>query len=258
MNTSASLISGLDGLATSELSSVPNFRDVAALGPLAPRLRTGQVYRSGIPCFASLVDCQALTDRSITDVIDLRTLGELELHGTFERLGIGAQVHHLPVIITTWDAVAAATIDLADDPVRFLAAQYARMLDEGASAIVKALTVITEGRPTLVHCTAGKDRTGVVIAMLLAALGVEDGHIADDYARSEAAMVHLRSVLLEVSPYNVDQMQQQPAAYAKAPREAMMHTLSALRQQWRSPQNYLSEHGLSGDAMTELRRLLRG
>lgn len=257
VNISTSSGATLDtGIAPFDFRSIPNFRDIGGLRSGARQVRPSLVYRAGIPCFASETDRARLVDLAIADVIDLRTTSELELHGTAEQLGIGVRVHHLPVIVTTWDMVAPTTKDFADDPVQFLSAQYARMFDEGAPAIVGALTVIAAGRTTLVHCTAGKDRTGVLIAVLLGALGVSDADVADDYALSEAAMPHLRSLLSSASSQPIVHMEQLPVAYGRSPREAMVRTLTELRRQWHSPERYLIENGLSRATIAELRQLM--
>jgi len=68
-----------------------------------------------------------------------------------------------------------------------LMAVYAEMMDAAGPAIAGLIDLIGPG-PTLIHCTAGKDRTGVSVAALLLLAGVEPEAVVDDYGRTEAAM----------------------------------------------------------------------
>lgn len=67
---------------------------------------------------------------------------------------------------------------------------YLDILEHCKGPVVDAIRVIADERnlPLLVHCAHGKDRTGVIIALVLGALGVEEGVIVEDYAKSEVGM----------------------------------------------------------------------
>src|SRR5262249_57059156 len=85
------------------------------------------------------------------------------------------------------------------DPDTIIATGYAELLDLGRTAFVEALDGIVApgGTPALVHCTAGKDRTGVLVALLLDVAGVDREVIVADYAatheRMPAIMERIRS-----------------------------------------------------------------
>ena len=66
---------------------------------------------------------------------------------------------------------------------------YLDILEHCKGPVVDAIRVIADRRnlPVLVHCAHGKDRTGVIVALVLGALGVEEGVIVEDYAKSEVA-----------------------------------------------------------------------
>ena len=76
------------------------------------------------------------------------------------------------------------------DGAEFLTARYAEMLIQGAEAIAGALTVLADPRvyPAVFHCAAGKDRTGVLAALVLGLVGVPDETIAADYGLSRVGM----------------------------------------------------------------------
>ena len=67
---------------------------------------------------------------------------------------------------------------------------YVEMLDVGAPALAESLRLIARpgGLPAVFHCAAGKDRTGVLAALVLGLLGVDDDVIVEDYALSARAM----------------------------------------------------------------------
>lgn len=81
-------------------------------------------------------------------------------------------------------------------------AAYGDILSHGGEAfgaILRHIAAMSPDKPEglLVHCTAGKDRTGVFVAVLLSMLGVEDDNIADDYALTDVGFGHVRSILVE-------------------------------------------------------------
>ena len=67
---------------------------------------------------------------------------------------------------------------------------YRAMFAEGSEMIAAVLTLLATdaGMPAIIHCNSGRDRTAIVVAVLLGILGVSGEHIAEDYARSSAGM----------------------------------------------------------------------
>lgn len=81
-------------------------------------------------------------------------------------------------------------------------AAYGDILSHGGGAfgtIFRHIAASASEKPDafVVHCTAGKDRTGVFVALLLSMLGVEDDAIADDYALTDAGLAHLKPMLVQ-------------------------------------------------------------
>ena len=72
-----------------------------------------------------------------------------------------------------------------------MASQYVEILEFTKGAVVDILRVVTleENVPVLIHCAHGKDRTGLIVALILSCLGVDDNTIAEDYAKSEVSIV---------------------------------------------------------------------
>lgn len=184
-------------------------------------------------------------------VLDLRTTGE---HDAGAFVVDGTTVLHLPILRATWGIPDAAEID----PVAFLSEHYQRMLDEGAGAIATAFEVLASPvrLPAAFHCSAGKDRTGVLAALVLAALGVPDDVIAADYARSAAAIEELVAWLVATGRDGAEEMPRQPKALLACPPEAMHAFLAGVRSRFGSPTGYLRTVGVTEEVLAGLREAL--
>jgi protein-tyrosine phosphatase len=185
-------------------------------------------------------------------VLDLRTLGELD-SGVYADDGV--QVLHLPMLGKTWsiDGVTGA-----EDAATFLADRYVDMLATGRPAIAAGIEVLaTAARlPAVFHCSAGKDRTGVLAALLLSMLGVSDDVIADDYHLSAAAMERLVAALAAENPEVADRMVEQPDVFRRCPPEAMHLFLQRLRERYGSVDLYLLGAGVPPAVLTRARETL--
>ena len=159
--------------------TVFNFRDLGGYETAdGRRIRMGRLYRADGIHRLEGDDIGRVRDLGIRCVIDLRTAGELE-RGRFPVDDHPVDHHHLPVISEIWPE--DALVERAED---YLAARYIDMLTSGTDAFVGALEVMasSDNFPLVFHCAAGKDRTGIVAALLLSVLGVDDELIAADYA----------------------------------------------------------------------------
>jgi hypothetical protein len=110
-------------------------------------------------------------------VIDLRSSAEIASDGIGPLSRPPVQRHHLPL----FDADRGATpVETAPRPLYEI---YALFLRIARAPIARALEVIAASdEPVVFHCAAGKDRTGVIAAVVLGILGVPDEHVIDDYA----------------------------------------------------------------------------
>ena len=119
----------------------------------------------------------ALSGLGLRTVIDLRTDDEV-IAAPSALDDAGVRSFHIPV----FDAAAIGRLPPE------LAAVYRYMIDDCGAAIASAIGRLCEdgALPGLVHCTAGKDRTGLVVALVLEVIGVPDEVIAADYALSDA------------------------------------------------------------------------
>ncbi|MBA2283219.1 MAG: tyrosine-protein phosphatase [Acidimicrobiia bacterium] len=193
---------------------------------------------------------EAFTELGIRTVLDLRTEHEIGERGRAEADGM--DWHHLPVIRTIWEA-SWLTDEIAAE--RFLADRYLVMLAEGAESLGTSLRLLArpERVPALFHCAAGKDRTGVLAALVLSLLGVDDDTIATDYALSSLGMPRLVDFVRTTYPDRYDAMADQPAAFLDAPEAAMRLFLADLREQHGSVEGYAGSVGVGPDVVEALR-----
>jgi protein-tyrosine phosphatase len=234
-----------------------NVRDLGGYATVDGRTtRWRTLYRADGIHHACEADVERLLGLGLRSVLDLRTHGELEERGRFTVEHATVAYHHLPVLRETWDGWVDVDRDV--DAVPFLAQRYEEMLDDGAAALAGALEVLAaaDAYPAVFHCAAGKDRTGVLAAVVLGVLGVDDDTIVTDYGLSKAAMDSLVDWMRANVPDSLDAMTDQPAAFLDAPPRAMHQVLEAVRARHGSMAGYVKAIGVDADVVTALRRNL--
>jgi protein-tyrosine phosphatase len=158
-----------------------NLRDVRGLRTDDGRLvRRGVLYRGEVPLSAG----SGGTDVPIwppATVIDLRCPAEIAPRlGPHPLATAGARVHSVP--LGAGLAPALATEQTGEDDLR---RAYRHLLRDAAAEIARVVEIVAgSDGPVLVHCTAGKDRTGIVVAVLLRAVGVRRRDVLADYLRT--------------------------------------------------------------------------
>jgi protein-tyrosine phosphatase len=234
-----------------ELGHAFNLRDIGGYGTASGgTTKWRRVYRAdGVHRLTPGDAVRLREELGVTMVMDLRTADERDSGGVYECEGVTTV--HLPVLRKTWEGL---DLDEAASPADFLTRRYLEMTEQGAGAIGAAMEIISSngGRPVLFHCSAGKDRTGVVAALLLELLGVGDDDIAADYAMSAEAMDRLVTWIKEHRPEAMDAMNAQPAAFLAAPDAAMHSFLAEMRNRHGSIPVYLRTIGVSRAALDSL------
>ena len=170
-----------------------NVRDAGGWSTWSGRhMKAGLLYRADEPVRITSAG------RAVIDALDLRAVIDLRSRYHFDR-GPGfadpTRTHHVPVV----DRVIATDEPRRVDSPADMALLYDEMVEFQRANVVRAVEIVAahvgEG-PVLVHCLAGKDRTGIVIALIHAAIGVPLDSIVDDYARSDAPTRRRRSEML--------------------------------------------------------------
>ncbi|TDC05336.1 tyrosine-protein phosphatase [Nonomuraea longispora] len=169
-------------------TEVFNFRDVGGYPTMGGRsVRWRRLFRSDAPSHLSGDDRTRFGSLGIRTVVDLRRTYEIERQGRMPDLD-GIAYRHIDLGHREWQH---APYRPGADPARYFADRYLDMADEGAHGLAETIRVIAaeSSGAVLVHCVTGKDRTGVVCALVLALLGVPDDDIDADYALSARANV---------------------------------------------------------------------
>lgn len=156
-----------------------NFRDIGGYAGLDGRkVRWGRYFRAGRQDRMTAGDIERADKLGIATQIDLRRPDEVSDQGRGPLEGLGAGYEGCPVIPEGGSQTLDENVGVAISGDRYLG-----YLDFGDAALGRIFEVLAdvERYPVLVHCTAGKDRTGVVTALTLSLLGVDRDVIEEDY-----------------------------------------------------------------------------
>ena len=191
-----------------ELSGAWNFRDVAE----ETGIRPGRLFRSSELSGLDDAGRAAMTRFGIGDVADLRSAREVERRGAGQ-VPSGVEIHLLPfheLVANETEAPHEHAFqrmmteksddeDVAVAAARFMTEEYDRFpaLPGAHLAVRQVISLLADGKSVITHCFAGKDRTGLTVALVLEAVGVEREAIAADFLRSNAAVPQLRASILE-------------------------------------------------------------
>ena len=241
-----------------ELEGAVNVRDLGGLATVdGGETAGGRLLRGDNLQELSAADVARLVrDIGLTTVVDLRSSAELRAEGPAPLQAVGRVRHvHLPVLPeqgSATDMVADVLLTRADaDRSRYPAdpvcGHYLGYLEERPDQVVAALrTIAGSAGPVLVHCAAGKDRTGVVVAVALGAVGVRPEAIVADYAatgeRTGALIERLRR-----SPTYASDINSRPAAEHQPRPGTMAAFLQQVTARYGGTRRWLAEHGF-GDA----------
>lgn len=230
-----------------------NFRGLGSL-PAGDRLtKEGVFFRSDALHLLSDEGRKLLRELKVATVLDLRDDNEV-LHAPSALEGLDLEVLRGNVLA---GALGASLQNLPTLP-----GLYRMILVQGGSAAVDLARAVavnaSHGQSTLVHCTAGKDRTGVMVALLLDAAGVDREAIIADYAGTEANLAGewLEGVKLFMGKMGVPITEQVLAIAGGSPASAMEETLELIDADFGGGAGYLSRHGLQDDELDALRSAL--
>lgn len=229
-----------------DIEGTHNFREVAP-----GLLRPGQLYRSDALHRLTRAGRQALADLGIEVVVDLRSDLDRRFSGRDRLRGTGAEHLSVPVL------GAPPRTDPQDIDLRWV---YRTMLTRHRSEFGTVIRVIADSvGPVVVHCTAGKDRTGLVVALVLSALGVRDEAIAVDYAVSQVNLdgVWTERMLRKVRRFRVPVTDALLEILAHSPAPVLLETLDWLHHEHGGVLPYLATAGVDETVIARLQdRLL--
>ena len=249
-----------------DLDGPSNFRDLGGL-PIAGGsvTRSGLVYRADRLCTLSDTDLRRLEAAGIRHVFDLRS--EAEAAEFPDRLPAGAD--YVRLSMTSDQTFQARTIyeRIVDGEIKSyreadMVAGYLRMLQNFGPSLARIVRQVGQGEPTVIHCTAGKDRTGVASMLLLDLAGVAAEHVVADYALSSERRPSLqrdqteaRSLIPLLEDYGLDPTDFAPLWEARP--AVMSATLEGLHDRWGGAAGYLAAAGMDTDDLAATRASLQ-
>jgi protein-tyrosine phosphatase len=239
------------------LTGAYNFRDLGGYPTsTGRRTRWGRLFRSDTLHELTDGDLEVLRDVGLASVIDLRTPTEVERTGRGLLAGEPVRYVNLSVlgeeVRDVGEARAAPTIaDFVD-----VADRYLSYLD-GTAALMAAVGLLTDesSYPVVFHCAAGKDRTGVLAALVLDTLGVDRQAIVDDYALT-ATRMDLILGRLRRDPLYGDRVDDLPASVFAVEAETMERFLIGIDQRYGGARGWALDAGVPEDALDLLPDLL--
>lgn len=239
-----------DGVRTVRLSTPENFRDLGGVPVREGLVRRGLVYRSDDLSTAPEDFTHSLVaEHRVAHVIDLRGAEEVSFTGRGPLGSAAVTYHHIPVS----DDLAPSGKGPARSAYE-MGASYARFTENAAARWALALSLVATAEGGVVfHCAAGKDRTGILAALILATLDAAPDDISADYARTDVVLQAVNERIVELvaavhAPRYADQPPLPPnspvvrpfaetmTAYQEILTERHGHVLGPLRAAGLSPE----------------------
>jgi protein-tyrosine phosphatase len=233
------------------LEGAVNFRDLGGYETLdGHRTRWRVLFRADGLGELTETDLATMRQLGIRTVVDLRSGQELE-QSRFNVEAHPVTFHHYPFIKALPNAK-----DFERAP-GFLSTQYTEMLDIATPQIVAALTALAapDACPAVFHCTAGKDRTGLLSALVLSLLGVPEETVVADYALSGAAMARLRAKLIAKYPDGENLIADSNVLFSADPAN-MVALFAHLRDRYGTVAEYAAQVGVTEGVVERLRQTL--
>ena len=231
------------------LNGAFNFRDLGGYKTKdGNTLRKGLLFRSDDLWRLSDSDILQLKDLGINSVIDLRSQIETN-RGIFPIEKFPTQYIHVAL------ADVSADPELARNNDDYLFERYQEILLTSQAEIAKVITLLTNKNnlPAVFHCAAGKDRTGIIAALILGVLGVDDETIISDYAKTSSAMRAFSSWLENAYPEIAAIISEMPPVLFSSEPQTMRSTLDWISCKFGSIEKYLLSSGITRTSIDRLR-----
>ncbi|KJR89058.1 uncharacterized protein SPSK_06536 [Sporothrix schenckii 1099-18] len=253
------------------LKGIPNFRDlggyVVSSKSGTGTVRRGYIFRCGEPTSATPEAVDTVRGLGVTHIYDLRSLPEIQ---KLQVAGTGPKTVDWPGVTRVFTPVFRAE---SYDPVS-LAKRYADYQDENPKGMVNAYrAILTEGAASygiilrhiledarvakqqcfIIHCTAGKDRTGVLGALLLSVCGVPDLVVAEEYNLTEAGLGQWTELLVQAVLKQGATSEEGARRMVGARKDSMLDTLKMLREEFGGAAAYMeTKCGLTKEEVGEI------
>jgi protein-tyrosine phosphatase len=234
-----------------------NVRDLGGLPTEdGGRTRLGAVVRSDNVRRLTDAGWRALAEHGVTRIVDLRWPEEL---AEDQPRDVDIDVVHVSVLGEAWDPEYVAQLDehleSVDDVADHYAWSYVDFLERYRERFGLALAAVADSEgAVVVHCMGGKDRTGLVSALLLRLAGVSRPEIAADYAVSAGNLAPATARWIADAPDERERRKR--VRLAPTPAGAMLRVLEELERRYGDVASYLRAAGLNETQLERLRTRL--
>lgn len=222
-----------------------NVRDLGGHSTPDGRTRFGAIVRADSVRQLSAAGWGALVAHGIRRIVDLRFRSELDADPPAE---LPVEVVHISLLGEPEQEALAAVEEL-----RSTRDVYLMFLERYREYVARAITAVGEAPEggVVVHCQGGKDRTGLIAALLLRLAGVAVDDAADDYSLSEGNLAQSSAEWIAQAP---DEWERERRRRISAtPSEAMREVLEELERRHGSVRAYLLEGGATEEALERAR-----
>ncbi|NUW30808.1 tyrosine-protein phosphatase [Nonomuraea sp. SMC257] len=254
-----------------DLEGAVNVRDLGGLPTVDGGVtRYGRILRSD--------NLQGLTHRDVSHlvgelklrhVVDLRSTAEVTLEGPGPLARVPEVTHHHLTLFAEGGKhtdVEADTIDAdkvlpwqerqLDEDLRMTGFYYGYLRDRPDSVVAALRAMTLDDGAAVVHCAAGKDRTGVLSALALEAAGVTRQAIVEDYTATGERLEQVLRRLRSSSTYR-DDLDSRPADDHMPRPRYIQQFLSVLDERFGGPMGWLGAHGWTAQDTEAMRTRLR-
>src|SRR3954454_12623572 len=245
-------------MAREGLDGALNWREVGGLPTTdGRRVRPGRLFRSDtLQCLPEASVRRLADDVGLATVIDLRLPYEVEVEGRGALAEVPHRYHHLPFLVAGTEQAGNATPRFTSDH-DVVVQHYLGYLETSPDAVAGVVQVLAapDALPAVVHCAAGKDRTGVAVAVLLRAVGVPADLVAAEYASGADRMADVFAQLRRMKSYG-ERLDAMPAEARVTEVATMERFLAAVDEEYGGVRRFLLAHGVAEETLTRLREQL--
>jgi protein tyrosine/serine phosphatase len=237
-----------------------NVRDTGGL-PTADgrRVKPGALVRSDVLTRLTPSGRAALIAHGVRTVVDVRTSQEVgkDVDYPFRASGVRSDPNYVNVsFVVDLDEETQAQVEARRESAKHLGELNQMDLEIHKTGIGAIVIAVADAEPggVLIHCYAGKDRTGMSVALLLSLAGVSDEDISDDYALTTLNLDGLINDWLDTIEDVAER--ERMRILATPSREAMLETMAYVHDKYGSAERYLLSAGVSQEHIERIRERL--
>lgn len=232
-----------------------NVRDIGgSKTATAARVRTGRLLRSASLDALTSTGVERIRSFNLRTVIDLRSRAEVDLHGHFPTEDVPVRWEHLPSGVSPPSAGnpgQGARMQAHPDP---MAPMYQEILEHNGPEIARGIRILASpmNLPAIVHCTSGKDRTGLFVLIVQLVLGVTLDDALDHYHQDDATTQRALSDMVSRFPQMGEMPPEKMARMAGTNSRWVTGALTSIGGERAVPE-WLQSHGCDSHTQAQLR-----